>query len=463
MTTLDELRSFDLFEGLPDAHLQWILDHGTIETYEVGDYLFQHGHAAEHMYFMFEGSLQFEFVKNNRSFPGATQTPGTVSGVLPYSRMTHYTGDGKVMAPARFLSVHKRHFADMVHLSPTLGQRLVAIMSDRVRFAAQSREQYEKMMALGKLSAGLAHELNNPATAVRRASLALHEKFAALPSLIAELAALPLTEAQFCSVDAIRLRVVEDATDEDLSTLERSAREDDVTDWLDDQGVDESWLLAESLADAGFTPEDLDDIAANVPEEALPGMVHWLTFSVAASGMIEEISDAAARVAELVASVKSYSHMDRAPDRHICDIHKGILSTLTMLGHKLKKKNIGVERAFGEIPEIPVFISQLNQVWTNLLDNAIDAVPDGGTITITTSHDETDIVVRITDNGSGIPEEIQARIFEPFFTTKDVGEGSGLGLDIVQRIIRQHQGQIDVTSEPGETTFTVRLPRAVAG
>lgn len=460
MNLLDELRSFDLFADMPDAHLQWIVDHSTLKHFEVGDYLFRQGEPANAMYVLLEGVMQFVFVRNNQTLPGGTQTAGMVGGVLPYSRMTHYAGDGKIMAPSRYLIIHKRHFADMVHMSPLLGQRLVAHMSDRVRFATESRQQHEKMLALGKLSAGLAHELNNPATAVRRASLALQEKFSSLPSLVAELAALTISEEQFCAVDVLQTHVSKRAAHAGrLSTLEQSEREDDVTDWLDDHDVDDSWLLAEALAESGFTPDDLEKVADTIPEPALPAMMRWLTFSLSANGMMEEIASAASRIADLVASVKSYSHMDQAPDREACDIHKGIDSTLTMLGHKLKNKTIMVKRTYGDLPSIPVFISQLNQVWTNILDNAIDAVPENGTIRIETAHDLDYAIVHIIDNGSGIPDDVKPRIFEPFYTTKDVGQGSGLGLDIVQRIVIQHQGTIAVDSEPGNTVFTIKLPK----
>lgn len=463
MSLLEELRSFDLFADLPDEELQWIVDHSTVKSFEVGDYLFKNGETANEMSILLEGESQFVFVRNGQVLPGSTQTPGMVAGLMPYSRMTHYTGDGKITAPSRYLVIHKRHFADMVHRSPLLGQRLVARMSDRVRFATQSRQQHEKMLALGKLSAGLAHELNNPAAAVRRASLALQEKFGSLPSLVAELAALTITESQFCAVDDLRRDVMQRAENERLSTIERSEREDDIADWLDDREVDESWLLAEALAESGFLPDDLDRIADSIPEEAIPAMMRWLTFSLASNGMLDEIASAAARIAELIASVKSYSHMDQAPDRQLCDIHKGLESTLTMLGHKLKKKSITIERAFGDLPEIPIFISQLNQVWTNLLDNAIDAVSESGTILIETESTLDHALIRIIDDGTGIPQDVQPRIFEPFFTTKDVGEGSGLGLDIVQRIISQHQGTITVESKPGHTVFTIRLPKHPRG
>jgi len=243
------------------------------------------------------------------------------------------------------------------------------------------------------------------------------------------------------------------------SALERSEQEDVLADWLEDHDVPHAYMVAEVLAEEGATPSSLDHLAKTIPPEALPDVVLWIEKGLAVDRLMAEIERSAARISDLVASVKSYSHMDRAPTRQSTDLHEGIEQTLTMLGHSIKKKNLSVHREWGEdIPEVCVYPGEINQVWTNLLDNAIDAAPEAGTLTLSSRREGRLVCVEITDDGGGIPPEAVDRIFEPFFTTKAPGSGTGLGLDVVQRIVAQHEGRIDVESEPGRTTFTVCLP-----
>ena len=246
-----------------------------------------------------------------------------------------------------------------------------------------------------------------------------------------------------------------------LSPLERSAREDELSDWLEEHGVEKGYEAAETLVDAGFAPADLDALARNVGEKGMPPLLGWLTASIDAKRLIGEIVSAAGRISELVASVKTYSHLGGASVLQPTDVRQGIGSTLIMLGHELKAKDVRVVREDApDLPEVPAQPGELNQVWTNLIANAIDALSPGGEIRIETAREAEHVVVRVIDNGSGIPPDVQSRIFEPFFTTKEVGEGTGLGLDITQRIVRLHSGQIGVESRPGRTVFSVRLPAA---
>jgi signal transduction histidine kinase len=232
-----------------------------------------------------------------------------------------------------------------------------------------------------------------------------------------------------------------------------------MSDWLEERGVEKGWEWSEAFLEASLTPSDLDVLVAGVATEAVPALVAWVAGTLEARRLTSEIGSAAHRISELVASVKTYSHLDRAPDKQPTDVRQGIDSTLIMLGHELKAKAIRVVRADPpDLPQVVAHPGELNQVWTNLIDNAIDAVPPGGELRVETVAETSQVVVRVIDNGPGIPPDVRSRIFEPFFTTKGVGEGSGLGLDIVQRIVRQHAGQIDVESAPGRTVFTVRLP-----
>jgi signal transduction histidine kinase len=350
----------------------------------------------------------------------------------------------------------------MLHRSPELGQRLVATMSDRVREQTKIAQQREKMMALGKLSAGLAHELNNPATAITRASDALRERFHTLKSVIAPMVASEMTKEQFDALKACRQSAFERGSPKDLTPLQRGRREEAVGDWLEAHGVADAWKLSETYVDAGLTAEELDQWAAALPPQALPHVLRWLEASLSADRILSEIAAAAGRISQLVASVKQYSHMDAMPDKQPVDVREGLDSTLTMLGHEIKTHHVKVERAYdADLPKVAAYPGELNQVWTNLIDNAIDAAPrEGGQLRVQASREDHVVVVKIIDNGHGIPAEAQSRIFEPFFSTKPVGEGTGLGLDIAQRIVSQHGGKIAVDSKPGETVFTVYLPLA---
>lgn len=453
-----DLRPLKLFEGLGDDLLAWLVAHGEVADLEDDEQLFAENDPAEAMIVVVEGALQFLVDLQGQLVPAATHRAGAVTGALPYSRMTHYNGATYATERTRVLLLHRAHFDEMVRRSPELGQRLVAAMADRVREATKYTQQRDRMMALGKLSAGLAHELNNPAAAVRRATADLRARMARLPERVARMASHNLSEDQINAVDAFRTRA--GGTEQPLSTLERGAREDAVADWLAAHGIEEGWMLAETFVSAGLAPADLDAIAGLIPAAALPDVVAWLETSLAADRLLHEIDAASARISELVASVKSYSHMDRAADKQPVDVRQGLDTTLTMLGHRLRQKHIRLERTFeDDLPEIQGFPGELNQVWTNLIDNAIDAMDEGGTLRVQATRDGAVVCVRITDDGHGIPPEIQARIFEPFFTTKGVGEGTGLGLDLVQRIVReQHGGEVHVASEPGRTVFSIELP-----
>lgn len=456
--TPEELRRADAFADQAEEDLAWLARKAERMALQPGEAPFAVGDPAEHLIVVLEGVMQIFSFESGQRHLFDTFRAGRVTGLLPYSRMTHFNGEGVVTEPSAFALIHKRHFPEMLHRMPEVGQRLVGLMSDRVRATARDQEQREKMMALGKLSAGLAHELNNPAAAVRRSAAALSERMDALPDLVARLARHGLSEEAVCAADAVRENAAP-GTD-GLSALERQEREDALADWLEDYDVPDAWLRAETFAEAGLAPDALDKATRHVPAEAVPDLVAWLEGSLAAEALLQEIDAAAARIADLVASVKTYTHMDEAPERAPVDLRRALESTLTMLGHKLKEKSIQVERDFpADLPPVPAYGGALNQVWTNLIDNAADAMADGGTLRLAARAEGPVAVVEVEDDGDGIPEEIQGRVFEPFFTTKDVGEGTGLGLDIAHRIVtRQHGGEIEVASEPGRTVFTVRLP-----
>ncbi len=456
--TLDELLKIKLFADLPVEQLRWLAEHGERIEYKVGGRLYEEDDPAEAMFVVLEGTIQQYFELGGQQILVTTTTTGGATGLLPFSRMTEYNVRGVAGTPLVVLRVGREQFAELMHVSSELAQRLVAIMSDRVREATRMQQQREKMSALGKLSAGLAHELNNPAAAVQRAVAALRELMAELPSLTSRLAAHALTPDQVCAADALR-EISPAPLGSALSALVRAEREDAVTGWLEEHEVPDAWKLSPAFSESGLGVAELERMAADLPAGSLADVLAWLSAGLEADRLLDQIEHASTRISELVSSVKSYSHMDRALDREPTQVHTGLDNTLTMLGHKVKKKSARLERRYDPaLPEIAAFGGDLNQVWTNLLDNALDAVPEGGVVEIATGRDGQDIWVRIANEGPQIPKEIQSRIFEPFFTTKEVGEGTGLGLDLVSRIVRLHQGQVSVESAPGRTAFTVRLP-----
>jgi signal transduction histidine kinase len=317
------------------------------------------------------------------------------------------------------------------------------------------------MMALGKLSAGLAHELNNPASAVVRGSASLLKHLKLVPDAFKRVMALKLSVDDVTYVSDKLFSVVCKDEKPTLTMMERSEKEDDVLDWLDDHAVENSQEIAENLVDFGFSVADLDDFKKHIPEEALSSVFGWINNNLVTEKMVIDIEEASRRIAELVGAVKTFTHMDQGHGKQYADIHNGIRNTLTMLQHKIKQSGVKVEELFDTtLPQVNAMIGELNQVWTNLIDNALDAMEAGGkgVLQIKTGRAKDCVQVCIIDNGPGIPEDIKSRIFDPFFTTKEAGKGTGLGLDVVTNIVKQHNGKIKVESEPGRTAFIVEFP-----
>ena len=461
---VNDLRRVEVLAGLEEEHLEWLAATGQLFKYEPGEPVFHVGDPSDAMFVILEGAMDLMFGIGGQMVPSFVQYAGEVTGLLPFSRMQTYSGSGRASAggPLRILKIHKDRFGEMLSRMPVLGQRLVATMTDRVRDSMRSIQQREKMSALGTLAAGLAHELNNPAAAVRRHAEALETRLTGLTDLASDLCGLGLDGTALRALGALAesLRQRPAPT---LDAMSRSRSEDAVGEWLDSRGVADAWVLAGALVDAGVTDADLKSISGLVPDGAVSGAVRWIETLLDATRLARDIRAASGRISELVQSVKTYSHMDRAGDKELVDLRSGLDSTLVMLGHKIKSKNLRLERDYvDDLPKVQAMPGELNQVWTNLIDNAIDAAPDGGLIRIEASRDSaTSAAVRVIDNGPGVPANIQTRIFEPFFTTKPVGQGTGMGLEIVERIVvQQHGGKVELDSVPGRTVFTVRLPVA---
>jgi len=455
--TVDALRGLKILERLSDDQLAWFAEHGDRIVLAGGEHMFEHGQPADFMFIVVCGVIEGYERVGGQLLRVATTHAGEVTGMLPYSRMTHYPRYTVAVEDAEVLRVRKADFPQMLAASPEMGQRLVAEMSERVRGDVRLEQQQEKMAALGRLSAGLAHELNNPAAAVRRAAASMTEELEALAGVVSGLARHRLDDAHLAAIGELRRRAGAGA--EPASPLERSAREDELGTWLENEGVPRAWDLAGTLADAGVTVADLEAFGRVVPAQVRSDALAWVACDLSVRRIAGEIGSAAGRISELVASVKVYSHMDRSPEHKPTDVREGIDNTLTLLRHKVNRKRVRLERDYHDgVSRVLGNAGQLNQVWTNLVDNAIDAVGEEGEVRVEVNGDSEHVDVRIVDDGPGIPEDLRARIFEPFFTTKSVGEGTGLGLDIADRIVRTHQGQLTVESRPGRTVFHVRLP-----
>ena len=456
--TADDLREVAILKGLPEWQLAWFGDHGERIDIARGDRMFTRGQPSDFMFIIVRGAIQrFEEV-GGQWLVVATTRQGEVTGMLPYSRMTHYPGHTVATEDSQVLRIKASDFKEMLLVSQEIGRRLVAVMSDRVRGDVRLEQQRDRMEALGRLSAGLAHELNNPAAAVRRAASSLSEQLTNLPPLVFSMMGSRIDGMAIQALDRLR-RVPRERQPINLSPLERSGQEEELTAWLEDRNVANAWEIAGTFVDAGLAIDDLEEFAGQVSPPVATKALRWVAGGLAADRMVAEIDSSAARISELVSSVKMYSHMDRSPEHKPTDVREGLDSTLTILSHKLKQKSVQVARDYQQyLPAISANAGELNQVWTNLIDNAIDAMDEGGNLHIEIRRQDSWIDVRIIDDGHGIPDEIRARIFEPFFTTKGVGEGTGLGLDIAQRIVKTHQGYIEVQSKPGRTEMCVRLP-----
>jgi len=460
---VEALRRVHVFADLPEDQLQWFAENVHDNRYAVGDVLFQKGDPPDWMTIFIEGEMHA--YRDDNAHDGyvyiarAGDPSSEVTGMLPFSRMTQFTVTGRAVMPSRVMRFPVNLFPELLQRMPVLAKRLVGIMTDRVRESTTANQQQDKLMALGKLSAGLAHELNNPAAGATRAANDLIVTLAELRAADLRLCHHDLTTDQESVIRSFETNALEHtATAAQMNSLEQSDREEIVSAWLEEHGIEDAWKLSGNLVEAGIDAADLEQLSDEIEANAFADVLARVNAQLAAAKLASEIKTSTARISELVGAIKEYSYMDQAAVQEV-NIHKGLDSTLIILKHKLKKKSIQLTREYDEtLPHIKAYGSELNLVWTNLIVNAVEAMPEGGTLKIRTRKEPTDIMIEIRDNGSGIPENLKSRIFEPFFTTKPVGEGTGLGLDAVARIVRKHRGNIRFDSKPGDTCFQVRLP-----
>ena len=459
MVDKSELLGVPTFADLPEDQIAWFLGQSQEIRPKAGDVYARQGDPADAMFVILDGEFQWRGEFGGETVVIASK-PGDVTGVLPFSRMKQFTVTGRAITDGRMLRFPASLFPDLIQKMPELARRLVGVMSDRIRETTRIEQQRDRLAALGKLSAGLAHELNNPASAAKRATSQLRDTLKRIKDASHELGRRELTPAQKAEIEKLELFFTQrDEPPPDALTI--SDMEDQIDSLLRSHGQNDLWQLAAELAQRGIKAEALESLFETLDAETARAALVRIAASVEIANLLKEIESSTSRISDLVGAIKEYTFMDQAPVQNV-DVVKSLETTLTILNHKLKR-GIVVQREYQRVPLlVNSFGSELNQVWTNLIDNAIDAMGGKGELRIRTYRDDSCVVVEIADNGPGISPEIRAHIFEPFFTTKGVGEGTGLGLDTVQRIVKKHRGNIQVSSKAGDTRFQVWLPLADA-
>jgi signal transduction histidine kinase len=451
---LDALAKIPVFQDQPREELLWFISVSEERRAAPGEIIMREGDPPDYMLVMLDGEMRARAEHGPADGPVFSIKSGDVTGMLPFSRLKLISVTGRAVVASHFLGFPVTQFVELFKRLPELVRRLVGLLADRVRSVTRLEQQHEKLAALGKLSAGLAHELNNPSAAARRSAAALRECLIRLREAARNTDIGP----EDCGLLAEREEEIRASLKpaQFKDEFVRVEREEAIQAWLEAHNVEDAWKLSPSLADAGLTDEHLSIFAAAAGASVGPELTRFATL-LEMERIADELEHSSARISDLIKAIKEYSYMDQGPLQEV-DIERGLETTLTIMNHKLKR-GITVNRDY--TPGLPKVISsgsELNQVWTNLIDNAADAMKGSGKLNIRTARENDFVLVEITDNGPGIAPEVISRIFDPFFTTKGVGEGTGLGLDVVNRIIKNLGGQVGVTSVPGNTRFQVRVP-----
>ncbi len=466
MTSIEpsRLRELFLFADLSDEQLAWLAANSDVVSYRAGETVLTEGEPAECFYVLLAGTLRMvRLVRGDEVELSRTDQPGVYAGATQF-----YLGDQvdqkygatiRAVTDAEFLALPAVDFAAKFQQWFPMAVHLLAGMFVGIRNSDELIGQRERLLALGKLTAGLTHELNNPAAAAVRATETLRERFAGMRHKLALLA-----DGHFDGIQLHRLTKMQEkfiarmATAPDLSPMRVADLEDELGEWFDEHEVAGGWDLAPVFVAAGITTPDLDELSNVVDPGFLSPALRWLAYTVETENLLLEVKESTKRISALVGAAKQYSQLDRAPHQTV-DIHEGLKATLVMLAGKIGPDVRVVKDFDRSLPKVPVYAAELNQVWTNLIDNALDAIAGNGTLTVRTALDGDSVLVEVIDTGPGVPEEMRRRVFEPFFTTKGVGQGTGLGLDVSWRVVvNRHGGDLRVVSVPGDTHFQVRLP-----
>jgi signal transduction histidine kinase len=449
-----KLRKIPVFSDHAQEDMLWFASRCEEHCAAAGDIIVREGTPADTMLILLEGEMRARSEQGDPNGPVFTVRGGEVSGLLPFSRLKIVGVTGRAVLPTHFLTFPASNFPELFHRMPELTRGLVGLLADRIREVTRTEQQREKLASLGKLSAGLAHELNNPSAAARRSAAALRDCLARLRSAARSTTIGPQ--------DCAKLAQTEEEIRSSLKPVQfkdefaRADRQDAIQSWLESRNVAEAWKLSPYLAEANLTDADLARFAAAAGASVGPELTRFATL-LEMDRIAEELENSSARISDLIKAIKEYSYMDQGPVQEV-DIQHSVENTLTIMNHKLKRGITVIREYAPGLPKVMASGSELNQVWTNLIDNAADAMNGNGKLGIRIARENDYVLVEIADNGPGIPPEVKSRIFDPFFTTKGVGEGTGLGLDVVSRIIKNVQGQINVTSVPGDTRFQVRIP-----
>ena len=452
----ERLSKLERLASVPATELQWLVDHGRLETYTAGTVVVLKGSSIDRLWIVLSGRLGLFVDRGSGERRVLSWNCGDISGMLPYSRMTDAPGAGRCETDVELLTIPTSDFHEMVSACPVFTAYSVHFMLDRARSFNTSDLQDEKMVSLGKLAAGLAHELNNPASAAARSATLLRES---VEFAIAAVRALQATGASERVFEAIARTCTDAGTipgTTGLSAIARADREDEVADWLERHGMDRS--QAEAIVESGVSIPALDELATQASGAMLAAALEWMTARCETRALATTIERSATRIHDLVGAVKRFTFMDNLAGPEFADVEQGLRDTLSILSSKTKSKNANISLQLEEgLPRARAAGGELNQVWLNLIDNALDAMPISGHLTVNARREGARVIVNVIDDGPGIPAEVLPRVFEQFFTTKPSGEGTGLGLDIARQLVRQHDGEITVTSVPGRTEFRVSL------
>jgi len=455
---VERLAAHRTLGAAPREELAWLASHGTFRHVNPGEVVAQKGQPVEELWVVLSGRLAIFVDRGTGVHKTVEWRTGDVTGLLPYSRLTTPPGYSTAQEPTEILALHRDHLPDMIQSCQAITTILVHSMLDRARMFTSNDLHDEKMLSLGRLSAGLAHELNNPASAIERSATLLEDRLDDGEQATRLFAGARLTEAQLAAVDTFR-QSCHVRVHGVPSPIEQAEREEEIADWLAAHAVETR--IADAIAETPTTIDALDRLSTAIEGPALEAVLRWTAAACSVRSLASEIQDAATRISGLVLAVKGFTHMDQATVAEPVDLLQSVGNTVAVLRSKARQKaaSIAVD-VEPDLPPVRGFAGELNQIWVNLIDNALDAVGKDGRIEVLAARDGARVLVRIVDNGPGIPSDVRDRIFDPFFTTKPMGLGTGLGLDIVRRLVRHNEGEITVESRPGRTEFRVELPIA---